>query len=296
MTAKRRTPRPAAPTLGDAFAGFLEASRRQVEAQELAPGTLYQRRCRLAKCPPSLLARPLVELRPVDVAPWIDRAGHAPTTRGVDWTVVRQAARWAVESGLVDGCPLATMRVRKPAPPRRRLMTEDETRRWLDQMPPHLRELAEVLRDSGCRPNEARRIEARHLDGEFAVLSEHKTSRKTGAERLIPLVGDWPARLARLAEARPTGPLFRNSKGGTWCPMNLCQAFARARKRAGLPDYVTAYPMRHRRITAWLMDGVPVATVAALAGHANASMTLTTYNHVVMMHDRLRATVRGLGA
>jgi integrase len=288
--------RSAGPTLADALAGFLAASARAAGSGELAAATLLQRRSRLAGCPPALLARGLTTIRPVELSPWIDRPGLAPTTRGCTWTVVRQAARWAVESGLVDDCPLAHARVRRPKPPRRRLATDDEFARWVGRMPDELRELARFLRDTGCRPGEARRITAADLDGEFAVMREHKTARETGQARMIPLPGDWPNRLRAMARDRPTGPLFRNHDGGPWCPMALCQAFARARTRAGLERHVVAYSLRHSRITRWLASGVPVATVAALVGHANPTMTLSVYSHVVTMHDHLRETVRKMGA
>jgi integrase len=278
------------PTLESAVAGFLEALVGFVAIGDRSPVTLRQRQSQLRHLPPDMVRRPLASITPREVEAWAMGRGGSPRTRAARVEAVKLAAKWADPE-----CPLARMPIRRPRSPRRRLMTEAESRAWLARMPAELRAIAEFLRDTGCRPGEARRIEARHVDGCFAVLAEHKTARETGEARLIPLPPSWQDRLATMVNERPTGPLFRNHDGGPWGDQALCQAFKRAARRAGLPDHVTAYPLRHAWITQRLIDGVPVATVAALAGHASAKMTLDVYSHVHLRRDHLAEVVRRIG-
>ncbi len=274
-------------TLADAAASYLEEVSTLVAIGDRSPVTLRQRRSQLGGLPSDMVRRPLDSITPREVEAWAMSRGGKPRTRAARIEAVKLAAAWADPE-----CPLARMPIRRPRSPRRRLMTGDEMAAWLGWMPTELRAIAEFLRDTGCRPGEARRIEARHVDGCFAVLAEHKTARETGEARLIPLPPAWQDRLATMAKEQPTGPLFRNHDGGPWGDQALCQAFKRAARRAGLPDHVTAYPLRHAWITQRLIDGVPVATVAALAGHASAKMTLDVYSHVHLRRDHLAEVVR----
>ena len=53
---------------------------------------------------------------------------------------------------------------------------------------------------------------------------------------------------------------------------------------AGIPVY-TPHDLRHRRLSLWHGQGVPVKELAARAGHARASMTLDVYSHVMPLEE-----------
>jgi len=55
----------------------------------------------------------------------------------------------------------------------------------------------------------------------------------------------------------------------------------RACKATGTPRF-GLHDLRHRRLSLWHHQGVPVATAAARAGHARPSVTLDTYSHVLV--------------
>jgi integrase len=76
------------------------------------------------------------------------------------------------------------------------------------------RDLLTVTWETGCRPQESLRVEARHLDpaGERWIFppSESK-GRKT--PRVVYLTPKAAEICGRLATAHPTGPMFRNTDG-----------------------------------------------------------------------------------
>jgi integrase len=58
------------------------------------------------------------------------------------------------------------------------------------------------------------------------------------------------------------------------------KAMDRACKLAGVPSF-NPKSLRHRRLTLWHHQGVPVRVIADRAGHSKTSMTLDTYSHVL---------------
>ena len=55
----------------------------------------------------------------------------------------------------------------------------------------------------------------------------------------------------------------------------------RACRATGTPRF-GLHDLRHRRLSVWHRDGVPIREVAERAGHARASITLDTYAHVLV--------------
>lgn len=74
--------------------------------------------------------------------------------------------------------------------------------------------------------------------------------------------------------------------GGT--PTALGATMRRACNLAGIPLF-SPHDLRHRRISLWHGQGVPTRELSARVGHANASMTLDVYSHV-MPDDEIPAT------
>jgi integrase len=54
-----------------------------------------------------------------------------------------------------------------------------------------------------------------------------------------------------------------------------------ARKAARVAHY-HPHDLRHRRISLWHLSGVPARQIAEWAGHAQTSMTLDRYSHVLV--------------
>lgn len=61
---------------------------------------------------------------------------------------------------------------------------------------------------------------------------------------------------------------------------NLRTDLYRACKRAGVERF-GLHALRHRRLSMWPVQGVPIAEISKRAGHARSSMTLDVYAHVI---------------
>jgi integrase len=229
-------------------------------------------------------------LKPHEVEAFARRPSWSPSTRHDFLGALVTAFRWAVRAKLLDANPLAD--VHKPPKTSRgakALLKADEFARLRDAASPAFRSFLTGLWLTGCRPGELEGVEARDVDlkAGVAILAEHKTAEKTGKPRLIYLSPEATALFRAQAEKYPTGPLFRNSRGGRWTGWSVVKAVEAARKSAGLP-HATAYGLRHSFATDALVNGVPDATVAALLGHTNTGMLHRHYSHLTSQAGVLR--------
>jgi integrase len=71
-------------------------------------------------------------------------------------------------------------------------------------------------------------------------------------------------------------------------PVVLSHAFAQKVREAGLPP-TKFHGLRHFHISYLLKHGVPLHVVSARAGHANATVTLNTYAHLMGGEDERAA-------
>ena len=100
------------------------------------------------------------------------------------------------------------------------------------------------------------------------VLNEHK-NRGKGKSRIIYLTTRLVSLTEQLAAKWPEGPLFRNRSGKPWRRNTVVSAFLRLRKKLGL-NKVTAYSLRHKFATEYLLAGGSMAYVAQLQGNSVA--------------------------
>ncbi|MEO8498592.1 MAG: hypothetical protein ABI614_26310 [Planctomycetota bacterium] len=121
---------------------------------------------------------------------------------------------WAVEQDYLSRNPVANMK--KPKRNRRDIFYNVE--QW-EKICSHatgsFADFLDFLYATGCRPKEARSIEARHLHDDLVIFpaDESKGEREP---RVIFLVAEVKSLLDRLALEHPEGTLFRNSKGNAW--------------------------------------------------------------------------------
>jgi integrase len=125
--------------------------------------------------------------------------------------------RWAEEQGYLDRSPLTHMK--KPACGRKEQVVSPEQfveliARYKDE---NFRDLLTVTWETGARPQESLRVEARHVDLTSSrwvfPASESKGKRIPRVVYLTPIALEITK---RLIEKHPTGPLFRNTDGKVW--------------------------------------------------------------------------------
>jgi hypothetical protein len=109
------------------------------------------------------------DLCPHDVRRWLDGKDWNATTRKIAVKAIKAAFNWGVRQGLIPASPLVGLRA--PAALTRDVLISPEqwkiiTRRAKGE----LLDILTLSRETGCRPQEARIIEAAHVRGDHVIL------------------------------------------------------------------------------------------------------------------------------
>jgi integrase len=217
-------------------------------------------------------------LKPLHVTDWLAGAtSWNATSRNRAISNVKRALNWCVEQGVLTKNPIKEMR--KPKERRRETVLSPEERQRIvaavkDQA--FLRFLY-ALGQTGARPKEIRTVTAAELRDGYWEL-DGKTTGRTGESRCVYLTPGMATLCSELARDHPDGPLFRNTRGKPWTRNAIRIRFRNLRKKLGLPKGVVAYAFRHTYITDALEKGVPIASLAELAGHSDTRMISTVYS------------------
>lgn len=267
------------------------------------------------------------KLKPFHVTKWMDECypkkkdgkGAGDNYRRSAIRSIQRAFNWAKEEGYIEANVLAGYK--KPAyTPRDAILTQEQ---W-DQLAtalenrkgsgPAFLDFITLMRQTGCRPQEARRAEARHFDAKNRCLVfERKESKGHGGSttverRVVPLSDTAFALCQRLALKNPTGPLLRNSHGTAWKSYAIKEWFKRidgtgkkegSRSKQRIPFRTSAYVIRHTWATEALERGVDAVTVATIMGHKDVTMLMKVYQHLKKKQEFLRDSLHkalGLGA
>ena len=220
-------------------------------------------------------------LKPLHVDRWIraDDIESNNNKRGAA-RAVKRAMAWALEMGMIKIDPLATM---KMAPYERgeRCLTEAEFKDFLAKVDQQdFRDYLTFMWEVGCRPQEIRAIETKHID-EGRIFLPLVDSKGNKRNRVIYLNNAATTIVERL-RVDNDGPLFRNMNSGkAWTD---CAIRYRFRK---MGESAIGRVLRHTWITRALKSGIDTTTVAVLAGHKNTTMVQQNYQHLALDHDYL---------
>jgi integrase len=111
----------------------------------------------------------------------------------------------------------------------------------------------------------------RHLRLARRAVSALRTHRKRQLEERVKKAGLW----------EDDGLIFPSEVGTPMSGRNLYRAFKIRIKRASLPQTLRFHDLRHTCATLLLRQGVNPKFVQELLGHADISLTLNTYSHVL---------------
>lgn len=274
-------------TVAEIFEKFLEWCQKHREG-----GTYEFHRKRIQSFiddHPELVCREVGELKPYHVVEWLDKHSgwHGNYRRGIISSLQR-SFNWAVKLGYIDRNPILSIE-KPPVQRREQAVTPQEWTAIRDRYKEGdvFRELLEFAWETGCRPQEVKAIEARHVQ-----LSAHRVVFPKGEAkgkkrpRFIYLTPTAEAIIERAIAKRPDGLLFVNSKGGPWTGYSMNCRFQRLKKHLGVK--YACYSLRHGFATRKLEDGLDHLTVAALMGHSDGTMLARTYSHISDRSDHLR--------
>lgn len=217
-------------------------------------------------------------LKPYEVSDWLGKQELSDSTKALIVSMLRAGFNFGVREGYLPASPMKGVRKGKFAR-RERMLTAAE----LDAVVAESchADFLTVLRITGMRPfSECAVLTAGHLDREKkrAVLVRHKTAEKTGKPRVIYFPPAAWEIVSKLAEARPEGLLFRNSRGGRLTCDAVNKHLREVCGRAGVERF-PVYAIRHHLASSALGRGVPVDVLAAVIG--NSPKTLRDhYSHM----------------
>ena len=240
-----------------------------------ASATVAFYRARLKKFRDAYNTRELASLTPLEIDEHLAAAGTgmSDSTRHHDVVALERLQKFAIEHKLLDKPVFGNLE--KPRVGRRdRVPTAAETDALLAKASPAFRLIYSALRQCGARPGELCRAKIADVDltNRVITLKEHKTARKTGLARRIPIGRNLGELLDQAIGDRTEGPVFLSPSGRVWKVGNLSRTYSRLRDLAGLPKDLVLYLARHECGTKICREkGIEFAR--RLLGHTNISTT-----------------------
>lgn len=254
-----------------------------------APSTTADARPHLAAFATAYQHDRAAEVTPAMVEAWI--SGHASwgqTTRGRVIAIIKATFRWAWQEGRLEHDPLARLKAPTWQSRVRAIGSVD----WAKIQPAIKsadgRDLLMVISETGARPDEIARLEAKHLRPNRIAELPGKNTRKTGRSRIVRFTAlAWEA-VQKRAESRPVGYLFRTHRGAKWSRTAIQGCCWKASAASGIK--FTAYDLRHGFITDALERGLSDAQIAELVDTSPA-LIRRTYGHLRHRHDAMRSVL-----
>lgn len=229
---------------------------------------------------PKLLAS---ELKPIHVEEWASQ-GKAKRAK---ITAMKRALNWAAEMQIIPYSPIAKMR-RPASGVRTDIVSEAEFQELLSKINDAcFRDLLDFSMETGCRPQEAKAVEDRHVDFDKSCFVLHYTEAKKEKTRVVFLT-DRAVELLR--NNWKEGIIFRNSRGTPWTANAVRCRFKRLEEKVG--RRYCQYLFRHSWITQKLRAGVDSHIVARLAGHSDTKMIDRVYSKVAEDHKYMLEQAR----
>ncbi|WP_437225050.1 tyrosine-type recombinase/integrase [Planctomicrobium sp. SH661] len=289
---------------------LIEKFCRHCERRGCKPATLRQYRSRFRPMIAALGPRPWAELSREDLLDWI----HANT----HWPDGREKAKATIRSYLIcvqllqnygrefhEGPEILKPRdLEKPTGARReRIPTPADVRQILKAADPAWSVIYRALRLTGARPSELTGATIEQIEfpsgstlaesltaGKCTlVLEQHKTSRKTGKPRRIPLGKQVAPLFIESIGTRDSGPIFHDAAGRSWTVPRISKKFRQLRDKLGLPADLVLYSTRHEFGSA-VTKKFGIFQAKELLGHSDIATT-QRYSH--LSEDELRGYQEG---
>jgi integrase len=221
----------------------------------------------------------VAKLKAHHVESWVDRHAWGDSSRRGAMTAVARCFNWAEKKGHINSNPIRRKLEKPPAGQRDRVVSQEEYDTLLTHLNPNLKDLLVTAWETGARPQEITRVEARHVDlqnGRWVFPVKESKGKK---EKRIVYLSDAALEITkRLMDRFPEGPIFRNRLGAPWARFTVACCFDRLKEKVGVKYRL--YDFRHSFCTHGLKNGVDPMTMAKLMGHSDLTMIHKIYSHI----------------
>ena len=217
------------------------------------------------------------------VLKWAEKQGESPTTQNDVISIVQRMFNWAVEQEYLTSSPIPL--IKKPRRQRREVVyTASQWKLIKAEATGPLVPLLDFMWATGCRPKEARTLEARHIHDDLVIFPPDESKGESDS-RVIFLTDEAKEIVDKLLAKNLKGPLFRNSQGNPWTTNALRCRMRNISKRVGFR--VIAYGARHSYATNALIRSVDTVSLSHLMGHKSTRM-IQNYAHLAQNVEFLR--------
>ncbi len=200
-------------------------------------------------------------------------------------TVINLPFNYALQMGLVDRNPFKGVKFESGN--RGRDWTDAEFRAMLRGAQAPFRRILCAIRFSGMRPGEVRTLKWEYVRPELKTIIIPADKSKSRVRRAIPFNKVIVKLLAWCRRHNPENPfIFLNLRGLPYTNGGATCYLRRLRVRSGLPTTLKLHGGRHTFATNALLNGVDVATLSQLLGHADLKTT-QIYVHLSNKVDHL---------
>ena len=157
-----------------------------------------------------------------------------------------------------------------------RVVAFEEQVRYLSQASQPLRDIAEIILNTGMRPEEVFRMRVENIDFQQKTIF-NPFGKTKAARRTVPLTEDLVALLRRRVN-RAIGletPFVFSSPHNFQKPIgSVKKAHRSAAQRAKIEGHFRLYDLRHTFATQAVASGTDLPTLSSLLGHASILMTM----------------------
>lgn len=258
----------------------------QASRIDAAPSTRVLHRVALGRMLPTLGAVAVDELTPAMVGAWVADAaagrlkGSRIYARG-SLEKSLAALRQVLDHAGVDPNPARDRRVKLPPATHAEINppSAEHVERALGAVAPRYRLPLLVLEATGMRVGELEALRWGDIDEDACRWRVAAATAKTRRARWVQVPADLMAHVLDLVPREDRSAEKIVFAGASQERMRT--DLGRACRATGVPAF-GLHDLRHRRLSLWHKDGVPIREVAARAGHARASVTLDVYSHVLV--------------
>lgn len=212
------------------------------------------------------------------------------------FAVLKAALNWCEEHEIIPVNPIARVRVPGGFPSKTPPPSVEEAGRIYQHAAPHMQRVVMLGIYCGMRVGPSEMLKLTWDDVDFTRNIIRVWSAKKNMQiqwRDVPIRPTMlPLLLAWKADDEAKGIPWLVSFHGKPITSSVWRAWHKACARAGITRKMRAYDLRHAFATLALEAGSDIKAVAEIMGHANASMILKHYQHV-LEHQR-RATVESI--
>lgn len=203
----------------------------------------------------------------------------------VRYATIKSIMRWGVEIGLVSACP--EFKIPKAEPERIPPPSPEEAARIIQHAPEHVRRVVILGISMGIRigPSEMFALRWEDVDlekGQVRIWSAKKNPKSPWRD--IPIKASLLSLFRQWRDDDGQCPWIIHFKGER--VSSIKTAWWRSLERAGIARRIRPYDLRHTFATEALAAGADIRTIAELMGHADVTMVLRHYQHVLDRQKR----------